>query len=240
MANKFQKLGCCGSLVKIMLSILNSLFLLLGLTIFIVAAVVKWSSAFNKLINIKQIDSVISTSSISAASTVMLFIGGFCIVFAVIGLIGARCLSKPFLIIYEVIILILFIVHIVFILILIFGSSKVEDEFKKEMTNAVNKVNSNSTEANDKCELLKSISDVFKCCGDKGPGDFKNTTACCKDALITKGCTDETIKVIKDNAINLLVIPSVIILVVELLGLIMVPFLIGRIRKEKGGSYSDY
>merc|ERR1719468_1135172 len=84
------------------------------------------------------------------------------------------------------------------------------------------------------CDIMKTISTAFDCCGYEGPLNNATTAEdCCKvnkDKTIPKqGCNEKSINKIEKNALNFLIIPSAIILGIEVFVFITVPFLIGRV-----------
>lgn len=231
-------LGFCAASIRFLIILLNSLLLTCGLVVFITAAVLKWTTFLNKFLTTPNIDLVIKTGSISSISTSLLIISGFVCLVSLIGLIGAKYSNKLFLIIYEVIIILLFLAHGISILVLVFSSSSIEKQFKSSFNSTIDDLITdafkNSTDFDQKCNLTFAVSKIFKCCGYNGPSDFKETglaEKCCdQSSKETSGCGQKVVDDIKKHAVTLLVVPSVIILCIELLGMIMIPFLIGRIK----------
>jgi len=87
------------------------------------------------------------------------------------------------------------------------------------------------------CQLLRDLSTIFLCCGGNSPSDFTNTTLvddCCSD-YFDIGCTDKVVNDVVMYSKHMIVIPSFIILTIELLAIIMVPFLLRRIKAENSG-----
>lgn len=238
--NKYDKIGCCGNLVRMMLFLINTLFLLLGLVVFITAAILKWGkkSTFAQFTDIKGIDQVVSFGSINTISVILLILSSFIIVLSIVGLIAVKSLNKCFLIIYEIVVGVLFLAHLIAFFVLLFGSSSIEDSYKNGLTKQMGYINTdNSTKHDTACDIMKGLSELFDCCGaEKGPIDFNSTTLpkdCCatngNSTVVSQiGCSEKSIKDVKDNATNLVVIPSAIILLVELFALIMVPCLVGK------------
>jgi hypothetical protein len=232
MSNK----GCCGNLVTILLTIINAIILLLGVTIFIIAAVLKWSknSVLNKLLELADKVTIIDLSSITIVSYVLLGIGAFLIIVSLVGLIGACCSSRCFLVIYEIILIAIFMSHLTLVLMIILGFPKIEQEFKKAMDKSVDQLNTTQVTPQDidkLCAPLKVISDLFDCCGSSGSSDFisneiRNT--CCK-ANTTDGCSSKVFQVSRQHGWLFIVIPNIVICCIEWLFIIAVPFLINRI-----------
>lgn len=237
--SKYDKLGCCGNLVRTVLFIINSLFLLFGLVVFIAAAVLKWGkNTFNKFTDIDAIDEFVKVGSIGTIAIIMMILSGAIILLSIVGILGVKYLSKFFLGVYEVIVGILFLTHLIAILVFVFGSDDLEGEYKKLLNNTVENVN-NGTDFNKYCNTMKAISNLFKCCGNnRGSIDFSNVTLaldCCdtKDGKVLhpeEGCADKSVQSFKDNELYLVYVPSAFILGIEFISLIMVPCLWGKSR----------
>lgn len=235
------KTGCCGGLIRLLLIIINSIFFLIGLTVFIVAAILRWGSAsiLSKLSgDDADVQSILNVSAIDAVSVALLALGSFVIFVSLFGLIGACCANKFFLFIYEAIIVALFVTHAVILTVGAVKSGDVETEFRRLLNNTINDLNTNQTSIDKQtaeCHSLRILSDIFICCGYNGPQDFVyNTTyatVCCKEGTY-KGCADTIVSEIKTNGINIVVIPNFIILGFEFIIILLVPFLIGRIRRQ--------
>merc|ERR1719350_714456 len=226
-----------------MLFLVNTLFLLLGIVVFITAAILKWGkeSTFAKFSDIKGIDQVVSFGSINTISVILLILSSFIIVLSIVGLIAVKSLNRCFLVIYEIVVGVLFLAHLIAFFVLLFGTSSIEDSYKKGLTTEMGYINTlydNSTKHKTACDIMNGLSELFDCCGATGPKDFNSTTPatdCCatskkgNDTIVsTIGCSNKSIKDVKDNATNLVIIPSAIILLVELFALIMVPCLMGK------------
>ncbi len=94
----------------------------------------------------------------------------------------------------------------------------------------------------DKCDLMKVLSTVFECCGSAGPNDFFNQTnveTCCVSTKYV-GCAEKTVETIKSNAVEIVLIPNVVFLVLELILILVIPCLVTSIRQAKRRrSYED-
>jgi hypothetical protein len=242
------KIGFIAQFTRFILAIINVIFLLVGLVVFITAIVLRWgSTSFNKLINIPDINKVIdSASQISGVTIFLLILGGFIILLSVFGLLGIKYMNRFFLIIYEIVVVIIFLAQIIALLVLVFSSSTIETEYRKGLNKTIENINSHPANATDDCALMKSLSNLFDCCGANGPQDFKNVTlvtgqiCCSKPSLIQKGCADRSVDDIETNVINLVVIPSSVILGIEFFAMLMVPFLVGKAGAAKRDDYESY
>ena len=82
---------------------------------------------------------------------------------------------------------------------------------------------------------MKALSTIFECCGYDGPQDFNNQSSianCCQTNKDV-GCALKTIDSIEKNAIQVILIPNVVVLVLELIMIITIPILVSRIRRSK-------
>ena len=139
--------GCCGSLIKIILGVVNTIFLVIGLAIFITAAVLRWSSdsILNKITNSEAIQSIISVSALDATTIALLSIGAFIIILSLVGLLGVICSNRFFLVIYEIIIILLFLAHGIILIVAAFKASDIENEFRKSLNNTIDDINNPKT-----------------------------------------------------------------------------------------------
>lgn len=234
------RLGCCGSFLRLSLSIVNILFLLIGLTVFIAASVLRWGSdsIIEEITKNEAIASVINISVINNVSISLLVIGGFIILLSLIGLLGVLCTNRCFLYLYEITIIILFLAHGITLIVVTLSSTSIENEFRTALNKTMDTINDPSTTEKDfeeQCAVIKGLSELFQCCGSTSRADFRNQTIsyqCCINST-SIGCGEKTIDSINDNAVNLVFIPNGVILVFELLLILMVPFLIARISRSK-------
>ena len=160
------KTGCCGSLIRVFLGIVNALFLLIGLAVFIIAAVLRWNSGsiLNKITNSEAIQSIISVAALNAATIVLLAIGAFIILLSLVGLLGVICANRFFLVIYEVVIILLFLAHGVTLIVAAVKSSDIEDEFRKSLNRTIDDINnpmSDNTTVVAECAALNLLSGSY-------------------------------------------------------------------------------
>jgi hypothetical protein len=236
-----QLKSCCSRFYRNLLIAFNIFILIIGIVITILASLLKYSEKFKSLINLKELTEVVNVAQINAITLLFLIIGIFAIILSIVGLLGLWCLNRVLLIAYEIVILLMFLTHGIGLLVLIFDRGSIENQFKKAMGTLVVTLNTNETSTNiykTDCDTMLALSDIFKCCGDKAPSDFKyNTTIhdCCgKDTTpITHGCSQKVIDTLTKNAINYLIIPSCSILAVELIVIIVTPLIMRDIRSLK-------
>lgn len=235
-----ENTGCCGSFIRVVLSLINIIFLIFGIAIFLLAALIKWGdiSSISRLINNEDIKSIIDMSVFNTVAVVLLIFGGFIILLSLIGLIGACCANRFFLVIYELVIIALFLAHGCILIVGGIKSSDVEKEFRKTLNQTAHSLTSSNmteTEFKTKCQGFKIISQFFSCCGAESPSDFNKTLQqeCCYGQTQVYGCSQQLISTVKTHGINVIIIPNSVILCFEFLLILIVPFLIGRITKGR-------
>jgi hypothetical protein len=186
-----------------------------------------------------EIGSLINLSSLDSITIALMVFAGFIILLSFVGLMGAICANRFFLVVYEIVIVCLFITHLIILIVAAFESSDIEKKFRKSMNDTIQVLNtptSNPDTLTANCVALKFLSELFECCGAQGPQDFTyNTTfryECCFNNY-TNGCTEKTISSVINNSTNIIIIPNSIILGLELILIILVPCLIGRISRSK-------
>lgn len=235
-----RETGCFGSCIRIILGILNTIFLIVGLGVFISAAVLRWSSssALKKLIDNDSTKDVIDISTIEAVTVGLLVVGGIIAFISLIGLIGVVFANRFFLVIYEIIIVLLFLTHLIIVLVLAFKSSDLEKEYRKALNKTIENINAPDTSeqvlSND-CAIMKLLSEIFECCGANGPTDFANktlTSVCCIGEYQT-GCGDKAVDSISNNVVPAVLVPNGVILGFEFIMILAIPFVIGRISREQ-------
>lgn len=140
-----KDLGVCGSFLRLILCIFNLLLLIVGGVIFVTAAIVRWNPSIIIGDSNSTIESMLNISALNSVSVALLSIGGFLILLGLIGLIGTLCTSKSFLVLYEFVIVVIFLCHGVVLLYGAFKSNELEDEFRKELNRTMDNINSYNT-----------------------------------------------------------------------------------------------
>jgi hypothetical protein len=239
-----KSIGFLGSIIKIFLVILNLLTFLIGATLFTITSLLRWSpeKILGKISTDKSFQSILNISALNNVSIVLLSIASLMVILSIIGLFGSLCANRFFLIVYEFFMIILFFTHIIALVIIATKSIDIEKEFRGSITNTMNKINEKNSTGNEfkeSCELMRSFSELFKCCGANNSSDFINEyliDECCiqrNQSLINVGCSNQVVTFVKSNAIQIVLVPNAIILIIELITILFVPFLINKIRRLK-------
>jgi hypothetical protein len=214
------------------------IFLLIGIALVATTSVLKWAN-IGKLKEISGLQNILDLTSIDAITIALICIGAFIILISFIGLMGVCCSNRVFLVIYEIIVIILFLSHLAALITLLVMSKTVENEYRKALNQTVADINSPSTSVPDrelKCSIMANLSGIFQCCGANNQNDFANSSLsskCCRPEYVAaKGCADLSVDAIKKYSIYLLIIPTAVILFIELISIIGVPFLIASISRK--------
>jgi hypothetical protein len=231
------ELSCGGNFLRYLLFILNLLIFLMGLILFILAALLKWTNVFGGL-DLGVFEQIASFASLNGVSTFVLIVAAVIMAISLFGLIGSKTMNRFFLIIYLILIIILFLAHGIALLVLVFGSSTVENLYRQEVNKTVSNLQyKQGDEFKALCTVFVEFSDAFQCCGaDNGPDDFGNTTiakeCCSKKKDYDKGCGQVSLDAIVKGSINFLVIPSAVILGIELFAIISVSCICGKRKRN--------
>lgn len=233
--------NCFSKFSRILLLALNMVILIAGILVTTFATLLKYNKDFSRLIDTKALTDVINIAQINSIATLFISIGIFSILLSLLGIMGLCCLSRCFLIFYEIIIILLFVVHTIGFLVLLFGRGKIETAFKNEMVSIVERLNKskNDTHYNIDCDTMLLMSNLFKCCGNNASSDFNENPSiintCCRvsNTSVTSGCTQKAIYEIENNSVKYLLTPSKVILGVELVVIILNPLIIVGIRRDR-------
>ena len=230
--------------------------MIIGIVITALGAVLKFGLNLllsSESIDFKELEPLLDLSSLDTIAIVIIIVGVFIIVLSGFGMCGACCTNRCLLIIYEILLSIIFLGHLIALIVAAVKAPELEDFFKKQMDDFVKEINDNvpsnvqlPPNLGDKCKALRFISDFFECCGATGPGDFKNpgfATECCSlsgtGAVYGAGCTTTVIEFIKDNTTKFIIIPNSIIIVFEFVIVVITAVLIFKVTRQNRGK-SDY
>lgn len=198
-------------MLRILVILANSVLLLVGLALVAIGALLKWTDVIEKVealdVNVQDV--------IDDFDTLIVFylvIGiAFCVV-SVMGFIAGCCANKWIVIVYEIVVFVLFVAHLVFFIYYITQKDNIVNDLNKTIQAEVDEIISNGNiefEESFECSAYASLADTFDCC------DFNSTTiyyeVCCPSGS-DKPCTDAIIDLFWDFAV---ILPNVILIVVE-------------------------
>ena len=234
MADRRINFGFCGSSVRCLLISANVCFLLLGLVAITTGAVAK--------LNIKELNQFDEINAVRPMANGLLVVGAFALFVSLFGLIGAKYLNRFFLIFYLIAVLCMFLLHGVALIWLVANTSSIHNGYISAVNTTVNDLkqtnNNNSTKYQEECKFMLALSNFCDCCGFNGANDFSTdvaTECCAKPYNQQDGCAQKSYNKLQSVSFYLIVVPSLVILAIELFAIIVVPFLIGK----RGSDYES-
>lgn len=254
-------LGFCGSTIRFFLILMNLLLFVASAAVFGLGLALRYSDLAERFQQLFSVgDVVLNSATLSIALLGIIILSGFVMVVSIVGLIGSSCSNKLFLFIYQVIVVVIFLAHGVGLIVGIFSSSNVEETYRKVVNitfSTLNKPDISGPKFNQSCAISKTLSELFGCCGNlRGAEDFVNqefVPQCCaldpnsgNVANEKVGCSDAGVNFVSSRAVWFIMIPSAVVLGLELCLIIGVPLLIGNIskalrkRREANRSQSRY
>lgn len=241
-----KELGCCGSTIRFFLILMNLLLFVASAAVFGLGLALRYSDLAERFQQLSSLgDVVLNSATLNIALLGIIILSGFVMVLSIIGLIGSSCTSKFFLFIYQVVVVILFLAHGIGLIVGIFSSSTVEEKYREVVNNTfstLNKPDISGAKFNQSCAISKSLSELFSCCGNlRGAEDFNNEAIvpqCCavdpSNGMVLNekvGCSEAGVNFVSSRAVWFIMIPSAVVLGLELCLIIGVPLLIGNISK---------
>jgi hypothetical protein len=240
--------GCCGSLFRAILIIINLVVFLIGAGIFALACVIKFTPQLAEVLDIPQVSSVVSP--------VVIFLfafGGFLLLVSIFGLIGACCGNRCFLVLYEIVIGFLLVAHLIAFVFMVIMVDSVKGTLKKGLTDQVEQIDSfysnlnisdpstaggnYSAEIQEKCKYYRIVATFVQCC-DFG-GNALLLDNCCGFSSNTAAANTTCVsKVFDPTSTNkytslILYLPNGVALGFELVIFVAVIYIIVRISKHK-------
>jgi hypothetical protein len=232
-------MNACETILRIILAIYKTLLGLIGATLAVTTSLIKWSN-ITQLKKYNEIGSILNlVLIIDTIIYTLLGLGCILMILAVIGLVGICLTNRGFLLVYEFILAIIFLAHLASLILLIAISGFIEQQYRTHLNAQLTVVNTNAYgDMYAKCAFMRGLSSYFNCCGlstINGPQDFTSSVtrvSCCADWTRTQGCAQPAVDWLKSNAIYFLIIPTSVILFVEVSTLICVPLLVFRVNKR--------
>jgi hypothetical protein len=237
-----------GSIIRVVLAVLNVIFLLIGLFILFVGLVLKFSTFLDPYL--KQLKTLgLPDSVFSYLDYVyigLIVIGAVIFVINAIGLIGVCSGIRFFLILYDIVILVIFLVHVGAFIYIIVATPQIQTILKGALSsmlaplisqlNSTSSYNLSQSDLNTYCQPYTMLSGFLKCC------DFTTnvnlTTACCPTSY-SGGCVDTFYSLMTTYVVYIVNLPNGVLVACELAIFISVVFVIIKKwqyrNKENGG-----
>ena len=104
---------------------------------FAIAAILNWDKGFviNKIK--ENTNGIIDLNILSGLTVVLFILGSAIIIVSVIGLVGACCASKCFLIFYEIILAVLFVFHLIILIYFLVKEQEILDKINSNLNKEV-------------------------------------------------------------------------------------------------------
>lgn len=135
------------------------------------------------------------------------------------------------------IVVIIFLVHLAALIVLLVAYGPVQTAFTQAFNSTIQTLNTNKSPSlsDSTCSLMYNISSLFNCCGSTASSDLSSAAqdVCCIKPTPQQGCASLVFDNLKKYSIYLLIIPTAVLLGIELLSIILVPFLIASISRNK-------
>lgn len=192
--------GCGANFAKIVLVIVNIIFLLLGLGIAIAGLVFKFGEDLLKddlkdvmeNINVDMVGGIDIYSLVNQMSTIFIVVGFIIFALGFFGCCGACCQWRWMLVIYAIVVIILMIVQITGIALFASFKGKIDDSFSSEATKLL-KDNYKPTPSAAQKKVKDGFNNLFStfhCCGISNYSDVNNVianlpTQCCDGTACT-------------------------------------------------------
>ena len=178
----------------------------------------------------KSISGLLDLSSVNVVAYILLVASVLLIAVLFLGSYGLIKMNRQILLLFELSLLMLFVLKGTSIIIL--GFSTFESSFRENVNDIFDMINSDNNPGLN-CRYSYNISSTFKCCGSNGPQDFINQSLvgiCCFSSNRTNtmtGCSDKIMNQIRGMIFRSLEIPTFFTMMLEFTAIISVSFLVG-------------
>lgn len=228
------------TILRILLLIINVIFILLGLGLIATTCVLRWGNIIDlsSLAELKEIQNV--NLVLNGVPIALIVYGCVVCLVGVLGLIGVWTCKKRLLIIHEIIVIAIFLIHIGALIAILVAWPTIEQQFEKELNKTLEDINnkvdifnfSELLSLQKQCDSLLDVSKRYDCCGIMSPDDFNFLIRlrCCKVPTPKQGCLNLMINKAKEYSIFLIVIPMSAIFLMVILSIVLVPILINQLR----------
>jgi hypothetical protein len=229
----------CSGLVQLVLGTINLIFLVIGAGLVTLGGVIKFGNFdLTTIIKNQELQNVLGAVQLDGDTVPigLLVLGTAVLFISFVGLVGVCCTSRFFLTVYELVVGILFVSHLILFVLAVGKRTDLAPILVKFLNDTVTDVDTNYS-ANSKlltakCNLLQLVSNLGNCC------DFASGLAredCCKTdvAINSTSCVKATEELFKGSYFEMaVVVPNAAVLAFEVTVLLVVPCLIVRFGKN--------
>ncbi|XP_052060280.1 23 kDa integral membrane protein-like isoform X2 [Mytilus californianus] len=193
-------LGCGASIAKVILIIVNTIFLILGLGIGIAGLVFRFGTDLlgdeikdaMKSLNVDVVGGINVYDIASSLSLLLIIVGFFIFLVGGLGCCGACCQNRVLLVVYAIIVAILLIAQIVGVAMFAGFRSSFDDTFKTEFKKVLT-TRYNQTGNEDLTNSYDALFKLYKCCGVDSANDMPSQSLpseCCTATDPPSSCTN--------------------------------------------------
>lgn len=164
------RLSCGVQCSRTLLFILNTIFLLIGLSVLSFGIYIQANGNFSSIPAIYNITQAIGMHTVKWGGTVMIIAGAFTSCLAAFGFLGAICKNRGFLYSYAVILILVILLEFAAVIVVL----KFRDQLWKTYDSGFGDVFQNAYR-NNNTEMIKLIEEMeqdLKCCGVDGALDY--------------------------------------------------------------------
>ncbi|CAC5390915.1 unnamed protein product [Mytilus coruscus] len=194
-------LGCGASIAKVILIIVNTIFLILGLGIGIAGLVFRFGTDLlgdkikeaMKSLKVDVVGGVNVYDVASSLSLLLIIVGFFIFLVGGLGCCGACCQNRVLLVVYAIIVAILLIAQIVGVALFAGFRSEFDDSVKKGFKDIL-QTKYNTTGNDDLSQSYNALFNLYECCGVDSAADMPDNNlpkeCCASSNPCSKSSTD--------------------------------------------------
>jgi hypothetical protein len=236
--------GCCGSLFRLLLIIINLIVFIFGGAILGLGIGLKYVPQLTKLLDIPSVNDILNPLFIFLVS-----FGSFLLLVSLFGLIGSCCGNRCFLVLYDIVIGTLLIIHIILFIVAIVFAGSAKTELRNLLDESVNSVLTNynnlnisslppnlvpanvTDEIKENCKYYTIVTEVLSCCEFNSSYAILAENCCAKNS--SKTCVDTVFEPIDQYTDLLIYLPNGLTLAFEFFIFIAVIYIIVKLGKHK-------
>jgi hypothetical protein len=239
--------GCLGTAIRIFLAALNIIFILIGLGVLVLGLILKFTTLLTSYV--KQLKTLgVPESALAYLDYVyigLMVLGGVVLLISVIGLVAACSGIRFFLVLYDLIVLVIFLAHVAAFIYVIIVAPQAQTVLKGVMStmltplvsqlNSTASYNLSQSDLSGYCQPYAVLSGLLKCC------DFTsgNLTAACCPSSYSGGCADTFHTLMTTYVVYVVHLPNGVLVAFELAIFIAVLFVLIKkwkwVNEQKGG-----
>jgi hypothetical protein len=228
---------CVGKKICALLILLNGSLIFVGLALLTIGIGILVDSAAIKSV----INPAVDSSVVDYSYYLLLTLGLIMLACGIFGFIAQFTEKRQLLIIYAVFLVVLLTIHASYVIVMFLALPRIEANYVSRVETIVEELkapNVTSDMIDVKCKTFNAISEVYKCCGATGPGDFVSSdirNKCCFENY-QDGCVTQIEDLLRGHFIKSYFVYNIFYCVIEFLAAI---FVMVMIKNRKLGGQSS-